>query len=161
MQITLHAMEPELQHSSTSSSRRSIFSLSTKRTHSDDDNNDSQNPLGLNTWYDPVSDLDVADLIFVHGLRGGSRKTWTKSNDATLFWPKEWLPREKSFQRTRIHTFGYDSNWQKGSTLRVLDFSRALLGAISDSPSIPRDTKVSTFQSSRMICLESSGALLS
>jgi hypothetical protein len=132
-----------LQHAPTASTRRSFFSLGSKRTRSDEPAAHQQDPLGLTTLYEPAPEADVADLIFVHGLRGGSYKTWTKSNNASLFWPKEWLPQDEAFERSRIHSFGYDSNWGKGSTLRILDFSRALLGAMIDCPSIPHDSKVS------------------
>lgn len=135
-------MEADRQNSKVSSVRRSFFSSTTKSTTGDDSIEQGIGPLGLTTLYEPTSEFDIADLVFVHGLRGGSRKTWTKSNDASLFWPQTWLPQDEAFKRTRIHTFGYDSNWQKGSTLRILDFSRALLGAVSASSSIPRSTTV-------------------
>ena len=128
---------------SSTSGSRSFFSKSfTGRSVSGETSKDSKGPLGLNTLYEPLSASDVIDLVFVHGLRGGSQSTWAKSNDATLFWPKEWLPTDESFRNTRIHSFGYDSNWEKGSTLRIQDFSRALLGAIADCPTIPRGTNV-------------------
>ncbi|KAJ5519087.1 hypothetical protein N7453_001509 [Penicillium expansum] len=82
-----------------------------------------------------------ADLIFVHGLGGGSRSTWTKSGDPSLYWPKEWLPNDDAFQNVRIHSFGYDSNWDKESILGIHDFANALLGSIFDCPRIPRDTR--------------------
>lgn len=102
---------------------------------------DKIGPLGLNTLSVPTSNPANIDLIFVHGLGGGSRKTWTKSGDPTLYWPKEWLPSDEALKDVRIHSFGYDSNWGKKSILSIHDFADALLNAILDCPSIPRDTK--------------------
>ena len=106
---------------------------------------DEIGPLGLNTLSVPPCGSANVDLIFVHGLRGGSRKTWTKSGDPSRYWPKEWLPYDEAFQDVRIHSFGYDSNWGKKSILGIHDFANALLNAVLDCPSIPRDTKASSF----------------
>ena len=51
-------------------------------------------PLGLNLLYAPSEPL--IDFIFVHGLRGGSRKTWSKTKDVNHYWPQQWLPLEPS-----------------------------------------------------------------
>ncbi|EPE27487.1 alpha/beta-Hydrolase [Glarea lozoyensis ATCC 20868] len=99
---------------------------------------DKKGPLGLSTLHDPND--AIADLIFVHGLGGGSESTWTESHngtlDPTLYWPKRWLPYEDGFSDVRIHSFGYDSNWKKESTLNIHDFAKSLLVAIMDSPAI-------------------------
>lgn len=102
---------------------------------------DSKGPLGLGTLSEPLGPA-IADLVFVHGLGGGSRSTWTKSTDESLFWPQEWLPVDGGFRDVRIHSFGYNSNWEKESTLNIHDFARALLGSLQDCPTIPRDSKV-------------------
>ena len=39
----------------------------------------------------------VADLIFVHGLAGGSHSKWEDDGRST-FWPGEWLPQDEAFQ---------------------------------------------------------------
>jgi hypothetical protein len=111
---------------------------------------DKLGPLGLNTLSVPADGFANADLIFVHGLGGGSRKTWTKSGDPSLYWPKEWLPDDEALQDVRIHSFGYDSDWGKKSILSIHDFANGLLNSILDCPSIPRDTKARSF-SFRMI----------
>ena len=68
--------------------------------------------LGLSTIYEPEQPVKVvADLVFIHGLGGGSRKTWSYSSDLEYFWPQEWLPREPELAAVRIHTFGYNANW--------------------------------------------------
>ena len=127
-----------------SSSNRS-FLTRTFSKHGDISNYDSEDSkglLGLNTLSEPPEPV-VADLIFVHGLGGGSRSTWTKSLDPCLFWPGKWLPQDEGFKDIRIHTFGYNSNWGKESTLNIHDFAKALLGSILDCPAIPRGSKVS------------------
>lgn len=93
-------------------------------------------PLGLNVLYAPSEPL--IDFIFVHGLRGGSRKTWSKTQDINHYWPQQWLPLEPRFKNVRIHSFGYNSDWgeRKGSSLTVHDFGQALLGEILNSPDI-------------------------
>jgi pimeloyl-ACP methyl ester carboxylesterase len=113
----------------------------TTRTNNDPESPDRTGPLGLTTVYRPVADA-VADIIFVHGLGGGSHKTWTKNADPALFWPKEWLPKDTEFQNIRIHTFGYDSDWDKPSVLGIRDFATNLLQWITDLPEIASDTEV-------------------
>ena len=97
---------------------------------------DIRGPLGLNLLYEPPEPL--IDFIFVHGLRGGSRKTWSKTESPAHFWPKEWLPLEPGFKNVRIHSFGYNSDWgeKKGSSLTIHDFGQALLGDMQNSPSL-------------------------
>ena len=102
---------------------------------------DGKGPFGLTTLFDPQLPV-IADLVFVHGLGGGSKSTWTKSNDPSLYWPKEWLPQDPTFQDVRIHSFGYNSNWGDESILNVHDFAKALLGSMQDCPLIPRNTDV-------------------
>jgi len=91
---------------------------------------------GLNLLYDPPGPL--ADLIFVHGLRGGSIKTWCKGDDLKLFWPQAWLPREQGLRHVRIHSFGYNADWAdiRETTLDLHDFGRALLAEMNTSPSL-------------------------
>ncbi|KAB5572683.1 NACHT and WD domain protein [Coniochaeta sp. 2T2.1] len=91
-----------------------------------EDVDDSKGPLGLRLLH--ASPEPLIDLIFVHGLRGGSVKTWRKGNDPALFWPREWLPLEPEFYNVNVHSFGYESDWgsSKPSILNVHDFGRAL-----------------------------------
>src|SRR5262245_56006928 len=106
----------------TSIKKRFTQSWAQKRRSSDDGG-----PRGLQILH--ASPEPLVDLIFVHGLRGGSVKTWRKGNDPRLFWPQYWLPREAGFHNTNIHTFGYESDWAstKSSILDVHDFGRSLL----------------------------------
>ena len=125
------------------SSGRALLSRTlTRRDAGGQTPEDGKGPFGLTTLFDPQS-LAIADLVFVHGLAGGSRSTWTKSNNPSLYWPKEWLPQDPSFQDVRIHSFGYNSSWGNESILNILDFAKALLVSIQDCPLIPRNTDVS------------------
>ncbi len=127
--------------SSTTSSGSSLLTKKRRKSGNEVLNNDLKGPLGLNILYDPLEPA-AADLIFVHGLAGGSRSTWSKNNDPNLYWPKQWLPKDPGFQDVRIHSFGYNSNWEKDSTLNIYDFAKSLLGDIHDCPDIPRDSNV-------------------
>ncbi|EEP82371.1 predicted protein [Uncinocarpus reesii 1704] len=90
-----------------------------------------ENPLGLTLLHEPLA--PHIDLIFVHGIGGGSQKTWNISNAAASYWPKEWLPHEEGFEHARIYTYGYDSRWAgKGHSVNIHDFGRALLADICD-----------------------------
>lgn len=95
-------------------------------------------PYGLVTVSQPDNaDQTNAHIIFVHGLGGGSEHTWTKDG---IFWPRDLLPAQEPFQDAGIHTFGYDSNFKKTSTLNINDFSKALLNSIINSPCIGAST---------------------
>ncbi|KFY36874.1 hypothetical protein V495_07538 [Pseudogymnoascus sp. VKM F-4514 (FW-929)] len=113
--------------------RLSLLSITRREGESPEELN---GPLGLNLLYEP-SDPHL-DLVFVHGLRGGSRKTWSHSGDPTLYWPKEWLPADPSVKNTRIHSYGYNSDWgeRKASVLNIHDFAQNLLGELLNSPHI-------------------------
>lgn len=132
-----------------SSAARSLFSRPLAKRgdgKSDVFSDDKKGPFGLTTLFNP-SKSATADLVFVHGLGGGSRSTWTKSLDSSLFWPQEWLPQDPAFHDVRIHSFGYNSNWNKESTLNIHDFAKSLLGSIQDCPAIPRESSVGTTSS--------------
>ena len=114
---------------------RSLSGLNLGRRQSEH-GDEIRGPLGLNLLYAPSEPL--IDFIFVHGLRGGSRKTWSKTEDINHYWPQQWLPLEPRFKNVRIHSFGYNSDWgeRKSSTLTVHDFGQALLGEILNSPDL-------------------------
>ena len=86
----------------------------------------------------------VIEFIFVHGLGGGSRKTWSKSSNQYHYWPKEWLSQDPEFGCVRIWSFGYKADWneRKETILEIHDFALALLGEIENAPDIRR-SKVS------------------
>ncbi|KAI1821720.1 hypothetical protein F4861DRAFT_445652 [Xylaria intraflava] len=111
--------------------RLTTFSSHKSTSHSTED---IRGPLGLNVLYEPSEPL--VDFIFVHGLNGGSRKTWSYSEDPAMFWPKEWLPSEPGFKHVRIQSYGYSSDWSRRqqSKLTIHDFGQALLADIHNSP---------------------------
>ena len=132
------------RHLSTSSAsgRFSFARALSRRDAGSDSSHEAKGSFGLNTLFEP-SGSAVANLIFVHGLGGGSRSTWTKSGDPSLYWPKEWLPQDTAFRDVCIHSFGYNSNWDKESTLNIHDFSKSLLGSLQDCPAVRKDHNVS------------------
>ncbi len=87
----------------------------------------SASGLGLHIIHQP--DCALLDIIFIHGLGGHSKKTWSKNHDPTLFWPQLWLPFEPGFANARIFTFGYDAAWRGAtkSVSNVTDFAKELL----------------------------------
>ncbi|CAG7935894.1 unnamed protein product [Penicillium nalgiovense] len=121
-------------------SSRSLFSLSKTlsrtSTSSGGQTEDVKGPLGLNLLYSPTT--PEIDLIFVHGLGGNSRKTWSKSSLLSHFWPKEWLPKDPAFNNVRIHSYGYDSHYLKGKQdcLNIHHIGKSFLSALSTSPYI-------------------------
>ncbi|KUI53165.1 Vegetative incompatibility protein HET-E-1 [Cytospora mali] len=116
--------------------------LKKQTANSDGDGEEGvRGPLGLRLLHHSPEPL--IDLIFVHGLRGGSVKTWRKGNDPRNFWPKFWLPVEPGLQNANIHSFGYDSDWAstKSSFLDVHDFGQSLLEEMRNSPYLRDDQK--------------------
>ncbi|TGJ81428.1 hypothetical protein E0Z10_g7346 [Xylaria hypoxylon] len=83
--------------------------------------------LGLHIIHQP--DHAVLDIVFVHGLGGHSRRTWSKNHDPSLFWPELWLPLEPGIGNARIFTFGYDAAFRGAtkSVSNVTDFAKELL----------------------------------
>jgi hypothetical protein len=78
----------------------------------------------------PSGDASLAtliDVIFIHGLGGSSRGTWTHPKAG--FWPT-WLQKKGGLENLRISTFGYDANWnptKRSNALGIADFARKLL----------------------------------
>ena len=118
------------RHRTTLSSSTSTVT-START---DDKYNSPDPLGLQLLHAPLD--PQVDIVFVHGLGGGSRKTWSKTSSISHYWPQEWLPMDHAFSNARIHSFGYDSNWAKGraNCLNIHHIGKLLLAEITTSP---------------------------
>lgn len=85
-------------------------------------------PLGLNVVYTPDNGRKV-DIVFIHGLGGTSKWTWSKHKNADLFWPLTFLPLEQDLCLARILTFGYNAAFQKTGnvSLSLLDFAKDLL----------------------------------
>ncbi|KAF7561983.1 hypothetical protein G7046_g2154 [Stylonectria norvegica] len=121
------------------SKKRFTSSWAQKRRAKDDEQG-SRGPLGLRLLH--PSPEPLIDLIFVHGLRGASVKTWQKGSDPRFFWPQFWLPLEPGLHNVNIHSFGYDSDWRstKSSILNVHDFGQSLLEEMRNSPYLRDNT---------------------
>lgn len=109
-------------------------------TVTNDGVDDTKGCLGLNLLFSPVEPL--LDFIFVHGLGGGSRKTWSISSSVSHYWPQEWLPKDPDFKNVRIHSFGYDSDWAKSkeNCLNIHHIGKSLFGEICTTPCL-RDSQ--------------------
>lgn len=104
--------------------------------------NQSAEHLGLYTLREPeinyenlntiTSPRSIVDVIFIHGLGGSSRKTWTHPISHG-FWPT-WLPDVSGLEDIRISTFGYDAGWGRvwtpKNTLGIREFADELLGEL-------------------------------
>ena len=89
----------------------------------------NENPLGLNVLHQPEG-YPTVDIIFVHGLNGTSRGTWSKDKNVDLCWPEKLLPLEREICRSRVLSFGYHaaaglSGPRTG--LNIMDFAKNLL----------------------------------
>ncbi|KAK1718213.1 NACHT and WD domain protein [Colletotrichum lupini] len=84
--------------------------------------------VGLSVIYSPDHG-HKADIVFVHGLGGTSRHTWSKHKNPELFWPLTFLPLEPDICLARILTFGYNANFRKAGNISrsILDFAKDLL----------------------------------
>src|SRR5204863_4525412 len=94
----------------------------------------SEHAIGLRVLHEPreTTNVNTVHIIFVHGLGGSARETWTHSSSNT-FWPSL-LHEEDGFENIRVSTFGYDANFSNifaaKSTLDISDFARQLLDAL-------------------------------
>ncbi|KAJ6785704.1 hypothetical protein PWT90_08712 [Aphanocladium album] len=107
-----------------SSAARKRFKIpwARRRRPSKDDTNKRLGPKGLYLLRRPQEPL--IDIIFVHGLRGGSVKTWQKGGDPQRFWPQLWLAAEPGLEHANIHSFGYDADIKTGNAFNIHDFGR-------------------------------------
>ncbi|KAI1328759.1 hypothetical protein F5Y16DRAFT_409521 [Xylariaceae sp. FL0255] len=89
----------------------------------------SDEPQGLTLIHSPETGA-TADIIFIHGLGGSSRLTWSNNHDLDLFWPAIWLPKDNDIGQARLFTFGYNADFRAASqsnSLGITDFSNNLL----------------------------------
>lgn len=113
----------ELQHSLTNLSVAITAQRSTRAKSSG-----PKDPLGLHVVHTPLGGI-TANIVFVHGLGGTSRMTWSKNKDSGLFWPRMFLPQEQDIGTARILTFGYNADVKSSgrTSVSVLDFAKDLL----------------------------------
>lgn len=81
--------------------------------------NDSSLPKLEIVHTDPEA---FVDIVFVHGLQGDNRDTWT-TRQPEVFWPADLLPaklKSKSIQ-SRIMSYGWNANVCADSRARPLD----------------------------------------
>jgi hypothetical protein len=141
---------PNITQSSESSLKQassigSFFGTPTERKTSE--SAEEAGELGLTTLYTPKvsSNHATADLIFIHGIGGGSRATWTFNGNPSTFWPLEWLPKGEHLRNTSIHTFGYEPGIRERTAPPDNDIGMAatsLLQWISESPGIDASDEV-------------------
>ncbi|KAI9725250.1 MAG: hypothetical protein M1828_003431 [Chrysothrix sp. TS-e1954] len=82
-------------------------------------------PLGLTLVYSYPQ--PVVDIIFVHGLGGTSKGTWSLGRDPQNFWPP-WLGSESDLSKSRIFTFGYRAPIRGHyTTFDILAFAKDLI----------------------------------
>ena len=102
------------------------------------------NPRGLTELHSPRE--PQVDFVFVHGLGGGSVRTWCHDEDLNLFWPKAWIGADSDLRdRVRTSTFGYANDWRatKASQLTLHDFGRDLIYQLDNSPYLRKDQRTS------------------
>lgn len=98
----------------------------------DNDSENNQQRVGLRLLHSCSEPL--IDLIFVHGLKGHPVKTWRESGKPHSLWPQNWLPRDPEFQHVNIHTFGYEAEVARGSSiLNIADFGQTLMEEMRNS----------------------------
>jgi pimeloyl-ACP methyl ester carboxylesterase len=127
----------DTQQHTQSSRGSSFFRLKSNnlKLKSKETDENAKGSLGLNLLYCPTN--PVADFVFVHGLGGGSRRTWSKSSNLEHFWPR-WLPQAPDFKDVRIHSFGYNSDWasMRQDMSNISDFALLLLNTLQYTDTI-------------------------
>ncbi|KAI1455265.1 hypothetical protein F4805DRAFT_477071 [Annulohypoxylon moriforme] len=121
----LHQAASESQDSSSNPASTSVNATSGQLRKK---NESEAGPLGLSVVYTP-DNARKADIVFIHGLGGSSRWTWSKNRDPDLFWPSKFLPLEPDIRLARILTFGYKSDLRKPGSVgtSILYSSKELL----------------------------------
>ncbi|SMY21055.1 unnamed protein product [Zymoseptoria tritici ST99CH_1A5] len=81
-----------------------------------------KDPTGLTVLHEPEG-TPISDLVFVHGLGGGSVRTWSADARPGSYWPLDWLAKEPLIASTRISTYGYNSHATATDPDRLLDLA--------------------------------------
>ena len=103
---------------------------------------DSKDVVGLQLLFLPPEPL--VDLIFVHGLWGHYKKSWSRSVAPSSFWPKEWLSRDPDFKHVRISSYAYNmSGYEYGNKTSIAsDQGKRLFDRLQDSDYLEGATTV-------------------
>jgi hypothetical protein len=87
--------------------------------------------IGLHVVHEPRREQNTVNLIFVHGLGGSAKGTWTHSSKT--FWPTL-LHDDDRFTNVRISIFGYKADFnnvfEPKNTLGITDFAKQLLDCL-------------------------------
>ncbi|KAL4779920.1 hypothetical protein BJX76DRAFT_339380 [Aspergillus varians] len=96
----------------------------------------------LEIIYEPRHGRPVdMNIVFIHGLSGNSRSTWTHE-DTSTFWPEDMLPRE--FPYCRVLTYSYAADlmdfFPKAAARRksIDDHSTDLIEALNNFRAVPQ-----------------------
>lgn len=92
----------------------------------------TSDPIGLHLLHEPET-VAPLDIVFIHGIGGTSKATWSQDGDPEKFWPQTWLPKEAGIKSARILSFGYNATWATtGPTpiTSIADFASDLLQCI-------------------------------
>jgi hypothetical protein len=87
--------------------------------------------IGLQVLHEPNTATNIVSIIFVHGLGGSARETWTH-HPSKVFWPSL-LHEDDRFANVRISTFGYVADFNifdAKNVLGIQDFSKQLLDCL-------------------------------
>jgi pimeloyl-ACP methyl ester carboxylesterase len=80
-----------------------------------------------------ILSLTIISIIFVHGLTGSYRSTWTEKS-SNIFWPKDLLAKD-DLPPTRIWSYGYDAHiahfWAMTSQNGIYDHASNLVNELS------------------------------
>ena len=119
---------------------RKLSYLENNNAHPRNAHNTVQDLIGLKTMHTPPEPL--IDLVFVHGLSGGSHRTWTRSGKRNYFWPEMWLPNDPGFKHVRISTYGYQHVASDDRVFNISEIATRLLSEMTASPLIKDSPKV-------------------
>jgi hypothetical protein len=89
--------------------------------------------MGITVLSSPVESPSV-DIIFVHGLGGHSKSTWSADENLENFWPA-WLRFEPVIKTARISTVGYMADFRTtapGNILNTTHFAHTLLSDLKN-----------------------------
>ncbi|KAM0259890.1 hypothetical protein ACHAPA_010497 [Fusarium lateritium] len=92
----------------------------------------SSNFQGITVLYEyNCGDEVEMDICTVHGLGGNAMDTWTAEGGA--MWPRDYLSSSEYFEKSRVMTFGYDSDLTDREIVMNLDnWAQTLLHSLDE-----------------------------